>query len=198
MSSKLPRSFYARPTLIVARGLLNQRLVRIFERRRLSGRIVEVEAYSGMDDAASHARFGETERNAAMFGPPGHAYVYLIYGIHHCLNLVTEEPGFPAAILIRALEPIEGLEVQQRLRGPERPFEELTRGPGRLCQALAIDRGFDGLDLCASESPLWVEEEPGAPPEAIARSPRVGVTGDQEARSVPWRFFIQDNPWVSR
>ncbi len=198
MSSKLPRSFFARPTLKVARELLNQRLVRAFEGQRLSGRIVEVEAYVGMEDAASHARFGETERNAAMFGPPGHAYVYLIYGIHHCLNLVTREAGFPAAILIRALEPVEGLEIQQRLRGPERPFKDLTSGPGRLCQALAIDRSFDALDLCAPESPLWVEEEPGAPLAAIGQSPRIGVTGDEEARSVPWRFFIQDNPWVSR
>jgi DNA-3-methyladenine glycosylase len=194
----LPRSFYARPTLKVARELLNQRLVRAFEGHRLSGRIVEVEAYVGMEDAASHARFGETERNAAMFGPPGHAYVYLIYGIHHCLNLVTQERGFPAAILIRALEPIEGLEIQQRLRGPERPFKDLTRGPGRLCQALAIDRSFDARDLCTPESPLWVEKEPGAPPEVIAQSPRIGVTGDEEARSIPWRFYIQDSPWVSR
>ncbi|MGC9357195.1 MAG: DNA-3-methyladenine glycosylase [Anaerolineae bacterium] len=198
MSGKLPREFYARPTLTVAREVLNQRLVRLYKGQRLAGRIVEVEAYIGMEDEASHARFGRTERNAAMFGSPGHAYVYLIYGIHHCLNLVTGEEGFPAALLVRAVEPMEGLDVQQQLRGPERPFRDLTRGPGRLCEALAIDKGFDGVDLCAPDTQLWVEEDETAPEGDIAQSPRIGVTGNTEARTVSWRFYIKDNRWVSR
>jgi DNA-3-methyladenine glycosylase len=193
---RLSRAFYARPTLTVARDLLNQRLVRLREGQRLAGRIVEVEAYIGMDDAASHARFGKTDRNAAMFGLPGHAYVYLIYGIHHCLNVVTATPQTPAAILIRALEPVEGLDVQQQLRGEDRTLEELTSGPGRLCEALDIDRRFDGADLCASNAVLWLE--PGTGPAEIEQGPRVGVTGDERALTVPWRFYVKGNPWVSR
>ncbi len=195
MSSKLPRQYYNRPTLTVARALLNQRLVRVFEGERLVGRIVEVEAYIGEDDQASHARFGRTERNAAMYGPPGHAYVYLIYGVHHCLNIVTEEEGYPAAILIRALEPLTGIETQQRLRGEERPFRDLTRGPGRLCQALAIDRSFDGADLCAPDMRRWVESDAPLAPAQIGQGPRIGVTGAQEK---PWRFYVRGSPWLSR
>ncbi len=198
MTDRLSRGFYARPTLVVARDLLNQRLVHLREGQRLSGHIVEVEAYVGMDDAASHARFGKTERNAAMFGPPGHAYVYLIYGIHHCLNVVTAAPETPAAILIRALEPIEGLDVQQQLRGEGRALEELTSGPGRLCQALDINRRFDGADLCAPDAKLWLEREPAPPEDHVAQGPRIGVTGDERALTAPWRFYIQNNPWVSR
>ena len=148
MPQTLPRDFFARPTLLVARELLGQRLVRHWEGQRLAGRIVEVEAYIGMDDLASHARFGKTKRNAAMFGPPGCAYVYLIYGMYACLNLVTEAENFPAAVLIRALEPIEGIEIQQQRRGASVALRDLARGPGRLCQALAIDRSLDGW-MCA-------------------------------------------------
>ena len=197
MNNPLPRQFYARPTLAVARALLNQRLVRRLDDQRLSGRIVEVEAYIGTDDAASHARFGKTERNAAMFGPPGHAYVYLIYGMHHCLNVVTEEAGRAAAILIRALEPEEGVEIQQRQRG-DRPPEALTNGPGKLCQALAIDLRFDGADLCAPDTSLWLESAPLLPDHHVVATPRVNVTGDREARTVPWRWYVKDNPWVSQ
>ena len=194
---QLKSEFYARATPIVARALLNKRLVRCLDGRRLSGRIVEVEAYIGTDDGASHARFGKTDRNAAMFGPPGHAYVYLIYGVHHCLNVVTEETEQAAAILIRALEPEEGIERQQHHRG-DGPFQTLTNGPGKLCQALDIDLRFDGADLCAPDAALWIEDAPIVPDEAIIATPRVNVTGDQRARTVPWRWHIKDNPWVSR
>ncbi|HHS96728.1 MAG TPA: DNA-3-methyladenine glycosylase, partial [Chloroflexi bacterium] len=153
--TRLRREFFDRDTLEVARDLLGRVLVRVLDGERLSGRIVEVEAYIGEDDRASHARFGPTERNAAMYGPPGHAYVYLIYGVHHCLNLVTGPEGFPAAVLIRALEPLEGVEQMRGLRGG-RP--DLTNGPGRLCQALGIDLRFDGADLCAPDALLFVEE----------------------------------------
>jgi len=195
--ARLAREFFVRDTLEVARDLLGRVLVRVLDGERLSGRIVEVEAYIGEDDLASHARFGLTERNAAMYGPPGHAYVYLIYGVHHCLNLVTGPKGFPAAVLIRALEPLEGIERMRVLRGG-RPDAELTAGPGRLCQALAIDRRFDKADLCAADALLFVEEgQPVADP-TVGRSPRVGVQGDRRARTVPWRFYVRGNPFLSR
>ncbi len=196
MQRRIPRTFFARPTLQVARELLGARLVRLYEGKRLSGRIVEVEAYIGQEDRASHARMGPTARNAVMFGPPGYAYVYLIYGMHHCLNVVTEEEGFPAAILIRALEPLEGVAEQQALRSG-RSLSELARGPGRLCQALGIDRHFNGADLCAEGALLWLEFDLSYPEAAIASSPRIGVRGDEAARQAPWRFFAADSRWVS-
>lgn len=193
---RLPREFFDRPTLQVARDLLGQVLVRLLNGGRLSGRIVEVEAYIGEDDLASHARFGRTERNAAMYGPPGHAYVYQIYGVHHCLNIVTEREGFPAAVLVRALEPLEGLEMMRARRGSV-PDPLLTGGPARLCQALAIDRTLDKADLCAPDAVLFVEAGPPIPDERVATSPRVGVQGDRRARTVPWRFYVQGHPCVS-
>ncbi len=197
MLIKLSCSFFKRKTLFVAREILGKRLVRILDGERLSGTIVEVEAYIGQDDQASHARPGRTDRNASMFGPPGHAYVYLIYGIHHCLNIVTEQEGYPAALLIRALEPQEGLETMRERRGGRSDLP-LTSGPARLCQALAVDRKLDGADLCAPEANLFLEKDLTIPDEAIATGPRIGVRGDEVALSVPWRFYIQNNPHVSR
>ena len=198
MRERIAREFYARPTLTVARELLGQRMVRRLNGERLAGRIVEVEAYIGATDRSSHARSGKTARNAAMFGAPGHAYVYLIYGMYHCLNLVTEADGFPAAVLIRALEPLEGIPTQRQLRGMQRPLRDLTRGPGRLCQALAVDRRFDGVDLCSSQAQLWVEYDEKIPASQIIPSPRIGVRGDTAALTARWRFLIRDNPWISR
>ncbi len=194
--ARLPREFFDRDTLQVARDLLGQVLVRRLKGRRLSGRIVEVEAYIGEDDLASHARFGRTARNAAMYGPPGCAYVYQIYGIHHCLNIVTEREGFPAAVLVRALEPLEGREEMRARRGPV-PDHLLTAGPARLCQAMAIDRALDKADLCALDAVLFVEEGSPIPDEAVATGPRVGVQGDIRARTVPWRFYVRGHPCVS-
>lgn len=196
LQSVLPREFYKRDTLIVARELLGQRLVRLLAGKRLSGRIVEVEAYIGETDQASHAACGRTARNAVMYGPPGHAYVYFIYGMHHCLNVVTEGEGFPAAVLIRALEPVEGLAIMRRLRRG-RPDHELTNGPARLCQALAIDRAFNGLDLCVG-GPLFIESDLPVDDAKVETGPRVGVRGDEAALTAPWRFFVRDNPFVSR
>lgn len=193
---RLDRSFFARDTLEVARDLLGRRLVRMVDGERLSGSIVEAEAYVGEEDEASHASPGLTKRNASMYGPPGHAYVYLIYGMYHCFNVVTGERGFPAAVLVRALEPAEGLEVMRERRGG-RPDEELTSGPGRLCEALGIGLRFDGVDLCAPEAPLFLEVGDRVPDERVATGPRVNVRGDEAALNVPWRFYIDGNPYVS-
>jgi len=194
MPDPLPRGFYARSAVTVAPDLLGQILVRELDGRRLSGRIVEVEAYLGSEDAASHAFRGPTPRNRSMFGPPGHAYVYLIYGVHHCLNIVTGPEGDGQAVLIRALEPLEGIDLMRAHRGGV-PDRQLTNGPGKLCQALAIDRRLDGHDLCLGET-LWLE--PGPRPEApICTGPRVGVRGDDLALNRAWRFYLQNNPFVS-
>jgi len=195
--TRLWRKFFARQTLDVAPDLLGRILVRRLEGERLSGRIVEVEAYVGEEDQASHARPGRTRRNAAMYGSPGQAYVYLIYGMHHCLNVVSGEEGFPAAVLIRALEPLEGLARMRDLRGG-RPRVELTNGPGKLCQAMQIDRSFDGTDLCAPDAALFLEQGRPVDGEEVATSPRIGVRGDQTARTVPWRFYVAGNRFVSR
>ncbi|MFL7790541.1 MAG: DNA-3-methyladenine glycosylase [Anaerolineae bacterium] len=194
---RLGRDFFARDTLAVARELLGQRLVRVLEGKRLSGRIVEVEAYVGEEDQACHARSGRTERNASMYGLPGCAYVYFIYGMHHCLNVVTEQEGFPAAVLVRALEPLEGIDVMRARRGG-RTEVELVSGPARLCQALAIDRQFDGADLCESDADLFIEQEEGVPGGAVVTGPRVGVRGDDAALAALWRFCVRDSRYVSR
>lgn len=195
--TSLSRDFFARDTLLVARDLLGQVLVRVLDSERLSGRIVEVEAYIGEDDLASHARFGRTPRNEAMYGPPGHAYVYQIYGLHHCLNIVTGPEGFPAAVLIRALEPLEGPERMQERRGVADPVL-LTSGPARLCQAMGIDRRMDKADICAPNAVLFVEAGTPVYDEQVATGPRVGVQGDLRARTVPWRFYVRGHPCVSR
>lgn len=193
---RLPSAFYQRDSLAIARDLLGQRLVRVSEGVRVAGRIVEVEAYDGARDSASHAHSGPTERNASMFGPPGHAYVYLIYGMHHCFNVVTEREGHGAAVLVRALEPVEGIGDMRARRGG-RKGPALTNGPAKLCYALAIDRTLDGADLVEGEA-LWIEREEAVPEERVARGPRVGVRGDEWAVSVPWRFWIEGNPYISR
>jgi len=194
--TRLARDFYARDTLNVARDLLGQRLVRLAHGDKLVGRIVEVEAYIGQDDEACHAWHGRTARNAVMFGPPGHAYVYFIYGMHHCVNAVTEPEGAAAAVLIRALEPLEGLEVMRRHR-KGRQGVELTNGPAKLCYALAIDRGLNGTDLVSGQA-LWIERDRAVADARVASGPRIGVRGDERALAVPWRLWIRDHPYVSR
>jgi DNA-3-methyladenine glycosylase len=193
---RLKRDFYARHTLTVARELLGQRLVRAWNGQELSGRIVEVEAYVGRDDEACHASRGRTARNAVMFGPPGFAYVYFIYGMHHCFNAVTEPEGSAAAVLIRALEPLDGLDVMQRHR-KGRQGVELTNGPAKLCYALGIDKRLNGVDLVSGQS-IWIERELTVADAGVARGPRVGVRGDERALTVPWRLWIRDHPFVSR
>lgn len=195
MTSVLGREFYARDTVSLARDLLGRVLVREWDGERLSGIIVETEAYGGAEDAASHAFRGPGRRNRSMFGPPGHAYVYRIYGIHHCLNLVGERDGRPGAVLIRALRPLEGLETMVRRRG--RPASEASNGPGKLCRALAVDLGLDGVDLCAGVG-LWVEAGEAGSVRGVLVGPRVGLGADEIARRRPWRFALQGEPSVSR
>ena len=188
---RLPRDFFGRSTLTVAREILGQRLVRL-ERdgRRLSGRIVEAEAYIGTEDLGCHARAGRTARNETMWGAAGHAYVYFTYGMHWMLNLVTEAEGFPAAVLIRGLLPEEGLRAIRRRRG-SRPLGALADGPAKLCQALAIDRRLNGHDLCSPGARLFVEACPPVPASLVTRGPRVGLNSVPEPwQSLPWRFRV--------
>ncbi|MGC8782383.1 MAG: DNA-3-methyladenine glycosylase [Anaerolineae bacterium] len=181
----LPRSFYDRPTPVVARALLGQRLVRVLEGQRLSGLICEAEAYGGPDDEASHA-FRRTPRSAIMYGPPGHAYVYFIYGMYFCLNVVTEADGRPGAVLIRAIVPQEGIETMRRRRQVAGD-RHLADGPGKLCLALGITRDQNGLDLTTGGE-LFIETGVAVPAAEIAATPRIGVRGDADALGRPWRF----------
>jgi DNA-3-methyladenine glycosylase len=183
-SRKLPRTFYARETLTVARELLGMHLVHAGPHGKQVGRIVEVEAYRGPKDLAAHSSRGRTARTDVMFGPPGHAYVYLIYGFWNCLNIVTAAEGVPHAILIRAIEPVAGIVAT-------------THGPGLLCRALHIDRTLNRTDLTGGV--LWVERPVQAEYRApkIARSTRVGVDYAGDWAKKPWRFFDAGSAEVS-
>lgn len=178
----IPRAFYARGTLAVARELIGLTLVHQDGSVRRAGRIVETEAYRGPHDLAAHSARGLTPRTRVMFGPPGHAYVYFIYGFWNCLNVVTAREGVPHAVLIRALEPVANLD------GP-------SWGPGLACRALHVDRGLNGADLCGER--LWIERPPRPRNVRIARATRIGVdyAGDWADRE--WRFFDRHSPFVS-
>jgi DNA-3-methyladenine glycosylase len=186
MKRIIPRDFYARPTLIVARELIGTRLVRILKGVRLAGTIIETEAYVGEEDRGCHAKSGRTKRNGIMYGIPGHSYVYFTYGMHWMLNAVTEREGYPAAVLIRAIEPVEGVDmILTRRRGGD------TKGPAKLTQALGIDATKNGIDLCDQSSNLWIEEEDHFDGINIFEGPRVGLnTVPEPWKSVPWRFRI--------
>ncbi|HEY2176945.1 MAG TPA: DNA-3-methyladenine glycosylase [Caulobacteraceae bacterium] len=177
-------------TVELARGLIGKIVVRETPGGRLSGRIVETEAYP-VGDAAGHAFRGETPRNRALFLPPGHAYVYLAYGVAWMLNVSSEAAGVGAGVLIRAMEPLEGVEAMRRNRGVE-TVRDLARGPGRLAAALDIDRRLDGLDLCR-EGPLWLARDCREAPE-IGASTRIGLTREAD-RAL--RFYARDNAFVS-
>lgn len=193
----LPRAFYLRPTLDVARDLLGKLLVHDGPGGLAIARIVEVEAYRGPRDRAAHTRGGHrSPRNESMWGPGGHAYVYFVYGMHHCLNVVTRPAGLPEAVLIRAAVPVGGIALMRRRRAlPEAPVWRLLRGPGSLCRALGIDRSLDGADLV--RGPLFVRDAPPVPARSVRRTPRIGVdyAGTDAAR--PWRFLVADEPAVS-
>jgi DNA-3-methyladenine glycosylase len=189
----LPRNFYDRDAARVARELLGKLLVRRLGGRLTVGRIVEAEAYLAAGDSASHSFRGQTPRNAVMFGPAGHAYVYAIHS-RWCLNVVTEPAGTPSAVLVRAVEPLVGITAMQRRRGVE-SLRDLARGPARLCEAFAVDRALNGLDLTRGRT-LWIAaaaDAQGQDGEVIV-TPRIGVTS---AHDLPLRFALADSPFVS-
>ncbi len=186
----LPRTFYARDTVTVARALLGQVLVRVLaDGQRLRARIVETEAYGGAEDLASHAARGRTPRATIMFGEPGHAYVYFIYGMYFCLNAVTEPDGVPGAVLIRGVQPLDGIETMRARRPHARGLHDLGNGPGKLCQALAIDRALNGHDLVAGGA-LYVEAGVTPPADGITATPRIGIRADEWGLQLPWRFVL--------
>jgi DNA-3-methyladenine glycosylase len=214
------RALLAGPTLLAGPALLGARLIREDPRGRRVARIVEVEAYIGEEDRASHARFGRTARNAVMYGPPGIAYVYLVYGMHDCLNIVTEPSGTAAAVLVRAIEPEAGIEAMRasrlerlgrRRRADDRardrdrdrlaavPVERLASGPGLVCAAFDIDRSMTGVDLCDASSVLRLEKRGTHEAEpAIVAGPRVGVAYAGEGwANRPWRLAVARSPSVS-
>ncbi len=188
-SAILPRSFYARGTVEVARECLGKVLVH----GSTAGRIVEVEAYLGLEDLAAHSSRGITERTRVLYGPPGHAYVYFIYGMYDCLNFVAEPDGTPGGILIRALEPLSGLAAMKRRRPKARRPEDLTSGPGRLALAMGVTRKLNGADLV--KGPLTVRRTREEEPFEIATGPRIGIT---QCTDLPLRFHIKGNRFVSR
>ncbi|MBN1303302.1 MAG: DNA-3-methyladenine glycosylase [Anaerolineales bacterium] len=183
----LPQQFYKRPTLIVARELLGKRLVRVLNGNRLAGIITETEAYIGETDLACHARAGKTPRTDVMYGPAGIAYVYFTYGMHWLLNAVTEEQGLPAAVLIRAIHPVEGLEIisERRLGGD-------TNGPAKLTQALGVDGTDNRVTLTDKKQNLWIEMGEPISEESVTIGPRVGLNSVPEPwKSIPWRYLVQ-------
>jgi DNA-3-methyladenine glycosylase len=183
MPRKLPRSFYDRDTVRVAMDLLGKHLVHVVDGVEHIGRIVEVEAYVGVHDLAAHSSKGITPRTRIMYGPPGHAYVYLIYGMHHCMNVVTEPEGNGSAVLLRALEPVANLDGN-------------TKGPGLLCRAMGIDKRLNGHDLLSDDFHI-VEPEHSVPFDIVQR-PRIGVAYAKHWAEMELRFYIRGNPFVSR
>ena len=182
-----PRSFYNRPTLTVARELIGARLVRILDGVKLVGLITETEAYISQKDLACHAKAGITPRTKVMFGEAGHAYTYFTYGNHWMLNVVTEREGFPAAVLIRAIQPIEGVDVMM-----ERRLGRDTFGPGKLCQAMGIGKSENGADITETSSGLWIEAGVKVPKKSVTIGARVGLNNTPEPwLSKPWRFLVK-------
>ena len=195
MARPYPRSFYARETVSVARELLGATLVRRVGKEELRGSIVETEAYVGEEDLACHARAGRTPRTEVMYGRPGFAYVYFTYGMHYLLNAVTEAEGRPAAVLIRAVEPIGGIERMARARGLD-ALHLLASGPAKLCQAFGLDLAWNRADLCGSD--LRIEPGRGFADAEVETSPRIGCERVADPWGpMPWRFYVAGSPHVS-
>jgi DNA-3-methyladenine glycosylase len=191
--ARLPRGFFARPSVVVAPELLGHVLVRrLPDGEEVRVRLVETEAYRP-DDPASHSYRGRTARNAVMFGPAGRLYVYFTYGMHHCMNVVTGADGEGSAVLLRAAEPLSGLAAIARRRGTDRPAL-LCSGPARLAEALGVDRGLDGVDLVRGDL-IWLERGTPLPADRVSVGPRIGI---RQAVEQPWRFTEAGSPWVSR
>lgn len=195
---KLPRAFYSRSALLVAKDLLGKILVRKIGQTTLSGKIVEVEAYLGIIDPASHSFHGKTKRNEVMFGEGGHLYVYFTYGMHFCANVVTGKKGIGEAVLIRAIEPVDGIEVMRENRGftadegNGRNERKLTNGPAKLCQALGIERKENGTDLLGDT--IFIIDAKSIPKSQVERSTRIGISRGKEKKL---RFFVKKSVWVS-
>ena len=187
MRRVLPREFYDRPTLTVARDLIGARLVRMLDGQRLAGLITETEAYVGETDLGSHARAGRTPRTKVMYGPPGHAYVYFTYGNHWMLNVVCEKENMPGAVLIRAMQTVEGVKTMLERRSGRDTF-----GPGKLAQALDITGEQNGIDLTRRNAQLWIEEGLPVASRLVTKGPRVGLYSVPEPwKSKPWRFLVK-------
>lgn len=191
---KIPRSFYQQSTSDVAKQLLGKYLVHRHAEGALVGRIVETEAYLGPHDLACHASKGRTTRTEVMFGPAGHAYVYFIYGFYNMLNLVTEARDYPAAVLIRAVEPVRGIERMKKNRKSD-ALHNIASGPGKLCQAFAIDRALNGADVCGKV--LYLEDR-GEPTPKFDATPRIGVDYAGKWKDKPLRFVVRDSKFVSK
>ena len=188
VNNPLPREFYNRPTLTVARDLIGARLVRILDGQKLVGLVTETEAYIGEEDLACHAKAGRTPRTLPMYGPPGHAYVYFTYGNHWMLCPVTERENFPAAVLIRAIQPIEGVVVMSARRNGRDTF-----GPGKLTQAMGITKSENTIDLTEANKGLWIEAGIPVPEKNVTIGPRVGLnTVPEPWFSKPWRFLVKN------
>lgn len=199
MHAPLPRSFYKQNLHTLATRLLGSLFVRVLDDgRRLSARIVEVEAYAQKDDPSAHSYNGQTPRNEVMFGAPGHLYVYFTYGMHFCCNVVAGKIGQGDAVLIRALEPIEGIEdiLVHRygdVASDNKKISNVTNGPAKLCNAFGIGRSENGTDLCQNK--IWIEAGDEIPENMIGRSTRIGIN---QGKDLPWRYYIKDNSWVSK
>ncbi|MGD0090197.1 MAG: DNA-3-methyladenine glycosylase [Planctomycetota bacterium] len=194
----LPRSFYTQDTVSIAKALLGAYLVHDSPQGRTAGRIVETEAYLFDGDPACHAHRGKTRRNAAMFGPPGHAYIYFVYGMYHCFNVVTAPEGIGEAVLVRALEPRAGIPLMQRRRST-RDLKALCSGPGKLALAMGLTRDLNGSPLFRGPLSIWSRgsfpQEPGSQQEEVVATTRIGIS---KAAALPLRFCLKDNPFVSR
>ena len=188
---KLPRSFYSRPTLEVAGDIIGKSIIYNSPEGRLSARIVEVEAYIGEGDPACHAAGGKTKRNEVMFGRPGVTYIYFIYGMYYCLNFVTEGVGRPAALLLRAAEPVEGLEIMLK-RDPLHKKQRILSGPGKFCRAFGLTREQNGLDLTGPQ--IFLEDR-HTPAKKIVKTTRIGINHGRQLR---WRFYDGESSAVSR
>lgn len=201
-SKLLPRAFFNRDPRTVARELLGKLIVRTEGGKRLAGRVVEVEAYLGVGDLAAHAAAGQTERNAVLWGPPGHAYIYFIYGVHYCLNISCLPDGRAGCVLIRALEPVSGLREMAKARelddlefNSPRELRKLASGPGRLCEAMGITRPRDnGKDMVAKRTDLQVMDD-GFKVRETGVTPRIGITKSAE---LPLRYIVSNSPYLSR
>jgi len=192
---KLSRDFYERNTLKVAKELLGKYLVHVTSEATLIGKIVETEAYCGFNDAAAHSYKGlRSNRTEVMFGPGGYAYVYLIYGMYYCFNIVTSSIGNPEAVLIRALEPVSGIDVMKKNRKTDNLYN-LCSGPGKLCIAMNITKEHNNVDLCGNE--LYLLDNSKVPEDNIISAPRINIDYAGEAKNYPWRFVIKDSKYLS-